>query len=198
MPNPERPVKGMSSGHLIIISASSGSGKSTLIKSLFKKMDGLFFSVSATTRRPRPGEADGVSYYFVSIPQFEAMIKNNELLEYAEYAGNYYGTPRNSVMSNLYAGKDVILDIDVQGAKLVKKKMPEAVMVFLMPPNLAELERRLRLRRTDNDEEISCRLEIAEKEFTEADKYDYVVINDDLEKAVDEIASIITSVRGKE
>lgn len=181
----------MNNGRLFVISGSSGAGKSTLIKALLEKVDKLHFSVSATTRRPRPGEEEGVNYLFVSKAEFEEMIINSELLEYAEYAGNYYGTPVKKVIESMAAGVDVILDIEVQGTEQVKGRMPDAVTIFLMPPNFDELERRLRLRGTDSDEKIVCRLDLAKREFAEAGKYDYIVINDNLENAVNEISSII-------
>jgi guanylate kinase len=151
------------------------------------------FSVSATTRKPREGEVDGRDYFFVEPDRFKEMIANDELLEHAEYVANFYGTPRKYVEERLSEGKNVLLDIEVQGAKQIKEKMPEAVMVFVIPPSLAELERRLRGRGTDSERKIEARLIRARQEYREADFYDYIIINDDAGKAAKEFNSIITA-----
>ena len=179
-------------GKLYIISAPSGTGKSTVIKNLMKLRDNLFFSVSATTRKPRPEETDGREYQFISREQFEDMIRDDEFLEYAEYVGNYYGTPTQPILDHTEKGFDVILDIDVQGHQQVIEKMPEAVSVFLAPPSLQELEARLRKRGTDSEESIRKRLAEAANEMQKSDQYDYVVINDDSIRAASEICDIMT------
>lgn len=180
-------------GRLLVISGPSGTGKSTVIGVLMARKEGLEFSVSATTRAPRPGEKDGVDYYFVSRDRFNEMIENNELLEHAEFVDNCYGTPRSQVEARLEKGITVILDIEVQGAAQVKKAMPEAITVFLAPPSLEELERRLRGRGTDSDETIRRRLETARKELLLAPEYDHMVINNEPEQAAEEIRAILES-----
>jgi guanylate kinase len=178
-------------GRVFIISAPSGTGKSTVIQKLMETRSDLFFSVSATTRPPRPGETDGISYRFLTHEQFEALIRQNELLEHAEYVGNYYGTPKKPVLDHISRGSDIILDIDVQGCKQVKKAMPEAVTIFIVPPSLEELERRLRYRGTDEEDKMKKRLERAITELGEKDSYDYVVINDAVDRAAQEILRIM-------
>jgi guanylate kinase len=178
-------------GRVFIISAPSGTGKSTVIQKLMETRSDLYFSVSATTRPPRPGESDGVSYRFLSHKEFEALIRQSELLEHAEYVGNYYGTPKQPVLDHISRGNDIILDIDVQGCKQVKKAMPEAVTIFIVPPSLEELERRLRYRGTDEEDKMRKRLERAITELGEKDSYDYVVINDSVDRAAQEILDIM-------
>ena len=178
-------------GKLLVISGPSGTGKSTAIGVLMSQMDGLEFSVSATTRAPRPGEKDGVDYYFVSREQFDDMIRNNELLEHADFVGNSYGTPRSQVEARLEKGISVILDIEVQGATQVKNSMPEAVTVFLAPPSLEVLEQRLRGRGTDSEEMILKRLETAREELLLAPNYDYLVIANEPEQTASEIRAIL-------
>lgn len=180
-------------GGLFVVSGPSGSGKSTIIDRLLERRQGLYFSVSATTRESRVGERDGVSYFFRSRGEFEMMITRGELLEHAEYAGNYYGTPAAAVEEMRSVGMDVLLDIEVQGAIQVREKLPDAVLVFVTPPGLDALERRLRLRATESEEKILSRLETARREYGEAYRYDYVVINDEIERAVGELNSIITA-----
>ena len=184
-----------SKGKLIVLSGPSGAGKSTVIGHLLSIREDISFSVSATTRGPRPGEQEGVSYYFKTPEEFAALVEQGALLEHAEYAGNCYGTPREPVDKLLEAGRTVILDIEVQGAFQVKKAMPEAIMVFLAPPSLAELERRLRGRATDTEEKIRLRLDTARREFALAGKYDYIVINDLAENAAGELNAIITAAK---
>ncbi len=178
-------------GILIIVSAPSGCGKSTVVHALMDKRKDLRFSVSATTRPPREGEIDGVDYYFVSREEFERMIEENAFLEHAEYVGNCYGTPRDAVERQLNDGYDVYLDIDVQGAMQVKQIRPETLMVFLMPPSMEELERRLVMRGTNTPEEIRDRLAAARRECASRDAFDYVVVNDIVERAVNEISDQI-------
>ena len=180
-------------GKLIVLSGPSGAGKSTVISELLKRRDDISFSVSATTRQPRPGETDGVNYYFKTTGQFESMIAAGEFLEHACYAGNHYGTPRRPIEEQLAAGRNVILDIEVQGALQVRSAMPEAPLVFLCPPNMDELERRLRGRGTDAEDKILIRLETAKGELKLAREYDYIVINDVAEEAAAELDAIITA-----
>ena len=178
-------------GKLIVISAPSGTGKGTVIGQLLKQRQEFAFSVSATTRPPRPGEADGVAYHFLTQDSFREMISNDEFLEYAEYVGNYYGTPINPIKENIEKGITTILDIEVQGAKQVMAKMPEAITIFIVPPDMAELENRLRGRGTDSEEKLRARLERARLELEERSHYDHVVVNDTVSRAADEILKII-------
>ena len=184
-------------GVLIIVSAPSGCGKSTVVHRLMEKRENLRFSVSATTRKPREGETDGVDYYFVSRQEFRRMVDEDEFLEHAEYVGNCYGTPRAPVEALLKEGFDVYLDIDVQGAMQVKAIRPETLMIFLMPPSMEELERRLVKRGNNTPEEIKGRLAAAEREFAFRDRFDHVVVNDEVERAVDEIAQLIDEQKRK-
>ena len=184
-------------GVLIIVSAPSGCGKSTVVHRLMEKRENLRFSVSATTRKPREGATDGVDYYFVSRQEFRRMVDEDEFLEHAEYVGNCYGTPRAPVEKLLNDGFDVYLDIDVQGAMQVKALRPETLMIFLMPPSMEELERRLVKRGNNTPEEIKGRLAAAEREFAFRDHFDYVVVNDVVERAVDEISQLIDAEKQK-
>ena len=178
-------------GIVFVVSGPSGCGKSTVLHEVFKKRDKLYFSVSATTRLPRPGEHDGKVYFFLSKEQFQSMYEDGQLLEHAEYAGNFYGTPRGPVEEKLLSGFDVIMDIDVQGARQVKEKMPEAVLIFVAPPSMEELEVRLRGRSTESEEKILCRLETARVELNMANMYDKVIINDIVSRAADEMIEIM-------
>lgn len=178
-------------GLLIVISAPSGTGKTTLTHMLLKEFPNLEFSVSYTTRKPRPGEVNGKDYFFVDRKTFEKMVEERDFLEWAEVYGNLYGTSKTQVLKALHQGKDVLLDIDTQGALQVKKNFPEAVLIFILPPSLKELERRLRNRGTDDEETIERRLKIARKEIERAPLYDYIVVNDVLEKAFEQLKSII-------
>ena len=183
----------MKRGTLIVLSGSSGVGKSTVIAKVLEARPDIHFSVSFTTRAPREGEVDGVSYHFVSREVFEEKINGGEFLEYAEYAGNYYGTSMTVIREKLDAGTDVLLDIEVQGAANVRKKLPEAVTMFLVPPSFAALSQRLHSRGTDSEEKIQQRLSIARVEAREIPKYDYVVVNDVVDRAVGEILSVLTA-----
>jgi len=184
-------------GKLFIISAPSGSGKSTVISEILKQKEDVFFSVSATTRKPRDGEVDGVVYHFISREIFENMIKSNEFLEYAEYVGNFYGTPRRPIEEKMRDGFDVILDIEIQGHHQIKTEMPNSVSIFLVPPSFEELERRLRSRGTDSEEKIRSRLEKATHEMQQMEHYDYVVVSDIAKRSADEIISIMADEHKK-
>lgn len=182
-------------GVLIIVSAPSGCGKSTVLHRLMEKRENLRFSISATTRKMREGEQNGVDYFFIDREKFAEMVENDEFLEHAEYVGNCYGTPRAVVEQQLAEGYDVYLDIEVQGAMQIKAKRPDTLMVFLMPPSFEELERRLILRGTDSMDVIRSRLKTARTECLWKDKYDYVVVNDEVERAVDAISEIIDNYK---
>ena len=178
-------------GKTFIVSGPSGVGKSTVLHALFQGRDDLYFSVSATTRAPREGEQDGVDYHFIQADAFRDMIAADAFLEYAEYVGNFYGTPKMYVDDAMARGKDVILDIERQGAVQVCAKRPETVRIFIAPPSWVELERRLTARGTDSQEVIQSRLLRAKVELQTASSYDYLVINDTVEQAVAEMAAIL-------
>lgn len=183
----------MAKGILFVVSAPAGCGKDTILEQALSRNINLHYSVSATTRAMRPGETDGVSYHFKSREQFEQMIAQNELLEHTEYCGNYYGTPRKAVEDMLSAGKNAVLKIEIEGAANVKKLFPEAVLIFILPPSMEELERRLRNRGTEDEETIRKRLQQARTELSHARSYDYAITNGDLEKAVDDLVAVITA-----
>ena len=178
-------------GKLIVISGPSGAGKSTVVFKAIEGREDVCFSTSVTTRKPRPGEVDGREYFFVDPDRFKEMVENDELLEHAEYVANSYGTPRAYVEEKLDAGLNVLLDIEVQGARQVHEKMPDAVKIFIIPPSLEELEKRLKGRGTDTERAIEARLIRARQEYQEADFYDYLIINDDADKAAKELSAII-------
>lgn len=183
-----------SKGLLVVLSGPSGVGKGTVRKALFEtdqEKNQFFYSVSATTRQPREGEVDGKDYFFVSREEFEKMIEDEKLLEYAEYVGNFYGTPLDYIDKMTNAGKDVFLEIEVQGALQVKRRMPDGVFIFLAPPNLRELESRIVNRGTDSPEVIAERMDKARTELQLMTQYDYVVENDDVDLAVKRIQTII-------
>lgn len=178
-------------GVLLVLSGPSGVGKSTVIHKLMDLRGKIEFSVSATTRAPRPGEVDGREYFFVTREEFESMVERGELLEHAEFVGNCYGTPKSQVLRRLEDGITVVLDIEVQGASQVKALMPEALTVFIAPPSLAILEQRLRGRGTENEETIASRLIRAREELELAPTYDYTVVNDDADRAARELGEIL-------
>ena len=180
----------MSKGKLVVISGASGVGKGTVLGIMMKKRKDLKFSVSATTRAPRPSETDGVHYYFVTKEQFEEMIASGQMLEYSAHAANYYGTPRAQAEEMMENGS-VLLDIEPNGAGQVKKAAPDAVLVFIMPPSMEELERRLRGRGDTPEDQIAMRMERAVWEMEQRHWYDHVVVNDDAERCADEILKII-------
>jgi len=188
----------MNKGKIFIISGPSGCGKSTVLGILLKKLDRYFFSISATTRAPRPGETEGKEYYFISPKKFLSMIDNNEFLEYTQYIGNYYGTPILPIYEHIDAGYDVFLDVEVEGHKNIKKKIPEAISIFIAPPSIEVLAERLRKRSTETEDKILRRLETAEKEMALADTYDYIVINDNREVAANELFAIIMNEKAKQ
>ncbi|WP_022765594.1 guanylate kinase [Butyrivibrio sp. XPD2006] len=183
-------------GIIIVVSGFSGAGKGTLMKELTKKYDNYALSVSATTRDPRPGEVNGREYFFVSNEEFEKLIEENGLIEHAGYVDHYYGTPRKFVEDKLSQGIDVILEIEIQGALQIKEQYPDAVLLFVMPPSAAELEKRLRGRGTETEEVILQRLKRAKEESVGIEKYDYLVINDDLEKCTERLHNIIEAAHG--
>ncbi|WP_308567432.1 guanylate kinase [uncultured Haemophilus sp.] len=188
----------MSQGNLYILSAPSGAGKSSLISALLASDSSTqkMVSVSHTTRAPRPGEVEGVHYYFVSKEEFESLIEQDLFLEYAQvFGGNYYGTSLPAIEENLAKGIDVFLDIDWQGAQQIRKKVPSVKSIFILPPSLAELERRLIGRGQDSEEVIAERMSKAISEISHYDEYDYVIVNDDFEKALKDLQSILRSER---
>ena len=180
----------MSKGKLYVVSGASGVGKSTVLKHLMDQRSNLLFSVSATTRDPRPGEEEGVHYYFISQEQFQKMIQQDAFLEYDAHAANYYGTPLDQLEEKLSRG-DVILDVEPAGAKIVREKRPEAILIFVMPPSVEELERRLRSRGDTPEDQIALRMERAKWEMDQRSWYDHVVVNDVLEDCVKEMIAII-------
>lgn len=184
-------------GKLIVISGPSGVGKSTVIKQVMSLCPNLQFSVSATTRPMRPGEVDGKNYFFVDKAQFQKMIDEKALLEYAEYVGNYYGTPTEPLDQALKQGTDILLDIEVQGALNVKRLRPDAALIFMLAPSFQEIEKRLTGRGDTSPELIRNRLERARWEYSQAKQYDYLVVNDDVEKAAAEIRAILTAEKCK-
>ena len=183
----------MSKGILVVVSGFSGAGKGTVMKRLLEKYDDYALSISVTTRNPRPGEEDGREYFFRKREEFEKLIQEDALIEYAQYVENYYGTPRSYVEEQLQAGRNVILEIEIQGAMKVKKKIPEALLVFVTPPTVEELERRLRDRGTETAQVIADRLASEGYEGKGMDQYDYILVNDTVEECVDHLHQIIVS-----
>ncbi|MBW4626824.1 MAG: guanylate kinase [Brasilonema octagenarum HA4186-MV1] len=180
-------------GKLIILTGPSGVGKGTLMRSLLQRHPQLHYSVSVTTRSPRPGETNGKDYYFVSRREFEELVAAGELLEWAEFAGNYYGTPREAVMNQIRSGKRVVLEIELKGARQIHTCYPSALSIFILPPSMSELEKRIRGRAQDSDEAIARRLRCAQEEINAADEFDIQIVNDDFESALNSIEAAILS-----
>jgi len=187
----------MSSAKLIVVSAPSGCGKGTILAKAFENRD-AYFSISCTTRKIRKGEEDGKNYFFISRDEFGRMIKENEFLEYAQYNNNYYGTPKIPVLEKLARGTDVILEIETKGAFKVKQAFPEAVLLFILPPHITDLLRRLQKRGTESNEVILERFSHAKKEIKQAYHYDYVIMNDELDKAVEDFLTVVDSGRAQD
>ncbi len=183
----------MSNGRLIVLTGPSGVGKGTLLNRLLQRHLDLKLSVSATTRSPRPGEVEGENYFFLDRPRFEQMQAQNELLEWAEFAGNYYGTPRSGVEGQIVEGHSVVLEIELVGARQVRRLFPNAFMIFILPPSLDELERRLRERGHDSEEAIARRLARAKTEISSAAEFDLQVVNDDLDRAIATVETALFS-----
>lgn len=181
----------MAKGRLIVLTGPSGVGKGTLLRSLVQRHPELYVSVSVTTRTPRPGEIDGRNYYFVSRNAFERMVANGELLEWAEFAGNFYGTPRAAVEEQIQRGRWVILEIELEGARQIRRSFPEALRIFILPPSLPELEYRIRNRGQDSEESILRRLRHAQEEIEAAREFDLQIVNDDFKKALERIESAL-------
>ena len=180
----------MGKGKFIVVSGPSGVGKGTICNILIKELD-AWYSVSMTTREIREGEEEGKNYYFVTKEEFERRIKEDKFIEYNVYNNNYYGTPKDKIMDKIDEGTDVFLEIDVNGARNIKNKFPDSLLIYIAPPSLEELRRRLENRGSETEETIQNRLKIAEEELKQTDMYDYVVVNDDLETAIDEVRQII-------
>lgn len=180
-------------GILVVVSGFSGAGKGTLMKALLEKYDNYALSISATTRKPREGEVHGREYFFLSTEEFEELIEKEQLIEYAQYVKNYYGTPRSYVEEKMAEGKDVILEIEIQGALKVKEKFPETLLIFVVPPSAKVLKERLVGRGTETMEVIDDRMRRAVEEAEEMESYDYILVNDELEKAVDDLHRLIQS-----
>ncbi len=187
-------LKTKKQGNLIIISGTTCAGKGTVIKKLLEKHNDLVLSVSYTSREKREHEVDGVDYYFVSQEEFEKKIANDEFLEYAQvHYGCYYGTPKKEILTQLETGKDVILEIDVQGAKQIKEKFPETILIFIMAPSMEEVKRRIKMRGDENNEQIISRFKVAYNEINQVNNYNYVVVNDDLQESVRKVEAILVS-----
>jgi len=185
-------------GRIVVISGPSGVGKSTVLNRVMEEIGPHFFSVSATTRAPREGEQDGVNYHFITKEAFEKLIHLDALLEYAEYVGNYYGTPLQPVLEHADAGETVFLDVEVQGCRQIREKIPDATSIFIAPPSLEALAERLRGRGTETEEKIRRRLQTAAMELELAPTYDYTVVNDEVDRAAGEILSILQGEHGTE
>ena len=187
----------MQKGLLLVISGASGTGKGTVCKKLLQEIPTLFYSISATTRKPRAGETDGVEYFFITVEEFKSWIAEDKFLEYAEVYGNFYGTPIHKIEERLNRGEDVLLEIDIQGALNVMKKRPDGVYIFLLPPSLEELSKRIKGRGSESPETFSRRFNAAKNEIATGKKYQYAVVNDTVDAAVEKIKSIIDAERCK-
>ena len=184
-------------GRIFVISGPSGVGKGTVVEQVLKNVDNIYLSVSATTRKIREGEKEGVSYFFKTKKEFQDMVSSDQFLEWAEFAGDFYGSPKSNINSYLSSGKDVILEIEIQGAKQVKEKCPDSVLIFLAPPSFEVLEERLIKRQTDSIGKVKIRLEKAREEMNETKLFQYLVVNDELKEAVDKVIHIICTERCK-
>lgn len=182
-------------GRLFVLSGPAGVGKGTVLRRVFEKLDNIVYSVSCTTRLPRPGEVDGVSYVFIDEGSFKKMVKEGRFLEWANVHGHFYGTRKDIVEDTIRDGKDVLLEIDVQGAAQVKNKMPDAVMIFIQPPSFEELIRRLKKRGTEGPDELELRISNAKKEMSHAAEYEHMIINDKVDKAADDLIKIVKKYR---
>lgn len=191
MPNEEKKARGL----LVVFSGPSGVGKGTIMRPFLEENPRVRYSISATTRPPRPGEENGVNYFFMSKEEFEGLVEEGKMLEHACYSGNYYGTPRDAVEQELAAGNDVVLEIEVQGAQQVRRRCPDCVSVFVMPPSFQELANRLVGRKTESAEVIANRLAIAKREIDLAYEYDYILLNDQIDEAVHKLAVILEAAK---
>jgi guanylate kinase len=185
----------MSKGKIFVLTGPSGVGKGTVVQGVLKNLNNIYLSVSATTREKREGEKEGTNYFFKTKEEFESMIKTNEFLEWAEFAGSYYGTPKIQINNYLSVGKDILLEIEVQGAKQIKEKRPDAILVFLAPPTFEALEERLIKRQTETLEKVKIRLKKAKEEMKEISLFNYLVINDHLDEAIENVSSVIKAER---
>ena len=186
-------INSLTKGLLIVISGASGTGKGTVCKKLLEDLPQMFYSISATTRQPRNGEVDGREYFFIGVEQFKSWLAEDKFLEYAEVYGNFYGTPLHKIEERRNNGVDVLLEIDVQGALKVMSKCPDGVYIFLLPPSIEELRNRIKNRGTESPESLKRRIESAQNEIATAKNYQYVVVNDEVDAAVDKIKAIITA-----
>ena len=190
-----KPDDSLKRGSLIVFTGPSGVGKGTLLYPLLRRHPALYLSISATTRSPRPGEVDGQHYYFISRKMFQQMVDRGELLEWAEFAGNYYGTPRQPVEDQIQQGRSVVLEIELEGARQVRQSYPKALQIFILPPSIAELENRIRRRGHDDEAAIARRLKRARVEIEAADEFDIQIVNDDLEYALNQLESSIPFIQ---
>ena len=188
-------IKSKERGNLVVISGPSGAGKGSIIQEVIKNNDNIWLSVSMTSREIRGQEVDGKEYYFITREEFEEKITHKEMLEYTEYSGNYYGTPRGKINEHLEAGQDVILEIEIEGALNIKKMIPETIFIFIMPPSIQELKKRLEKRKTETEDKIIRRFKRAYQEINEVTKYNYVIVNDELDQAVSKVKAILLAER---